>query len=85
MSIHRYRAVQAHPTPSRVGGTGGRLDPEVMAQPARAEAADEWEDGYPPGATALNGMSLGVDMYQCEDCGAVVAEPELDCHQCGLR
>lgn len=79
MTIRRIATVQGHPTPKSVGSRSS-LDPAITQGPQRMEPYDGEE--FPPGATVLNGMGLGVDMYQCDHCQAVVAESEVAHHTC---
>ncbi len=63
----------------------GLFDASVAAPPVPMDPIRnlEWqEDEAPKGATVLNHM-MGVQLYECDYCGAVVAESEFDAHTCG--
>lgn len=55
-------------------GPFGKYEPEV-------HALEYDPDKFPPGATAQNGMKEVV-MYECNLCGAILKETQLDGHTC---
>lgn len=73
--IHK-QAVQAHAVPATA------YHPGDIFPPYRPEISDiDYDpDWFPPGATAQNDMR--PNRYQCQDCGAVLWEAELEDHDC---
>jgi hypothetical protein len=81
MGLIRIQTVQAHPIPRVVGGGSPPWDPAVIQN--RPEKLQWTEQEFPRGATVLNGFT-GVPLFSCDLCGTVVAESEMDFHDCGL-
>ena len=81
MGLIRIATVQGHPVPKTVGGGYPPWDPKVMnSRPERIQWVPE---EFPRGATVQNGFA-GVQLFSCDLCGTVVAESEMDHHECGL-
>lgn len=80
MGLKRIATVQGHPIPHTVGGGGVPWDPTLFRGPQKVEFPEPEE--FPIGATVLNGMQ-GVALFSCDLCGTIVAESEMDYHDCG--
>ena len=77
MRVIYIEAEQGHAVPKSVMEARG---PFAHYEPQPAEE-DYQPMGFPPGATAQNGMKE-VIFYECNECGATIREGELDYHEC---
>lgn len=80
MRVIEIDAEQGHAVPDRIleaRGPFGRVEPEVVDLPPDPNQ-------LPPGATAQNNYRE-VALYECQACGGVVREDDLDIHECKER
>lgn len=82
MRVVRRQAFQAHAVPDTAGYPKGPFSSEVLAPPIIDHEPLVDDHVYPYGATAQNKF-LGVQRYQCRDCGDVLMKEDLQAHDCG--
>lgn len=78
MRVIRTPARQAHAVPDRAYRPGSPFDRGVMAQ---SRIVVEDPEPTPYNSTSQNDFR-GETLYRCRQCGATVAEPDLDIHVC---
>jgi hypothetical protein len=74
MPLIRKFAVQGHETPRSSYRPHGPFPPEVLAQ---TKVAYEYEHG-----DSLHEALDDVRLFRCKDCGDILAEDELNNHDC---
>jgi hypothetical protein len=75
---------QGHTVPDKAYRPGPIFDVSVLRQPEISTDYDLGEEGidqFPAGATVLNRMQ-GLRYFRCNYCSDVVAENDLDSHDC---
>lgn len=84
MHVERVACEQGHYVPRSAHAPRGPFPPELMSQPGRSmdeRGRPGTEDRFPIGATAQNEY-LGVVLYRCRNCEAVVRDDEIELHTC---
>lgn len=78
MRVIRTPAYQGHAVPKTAGRAKGPFNPEILADPVIVVDEPPVE---PYNANAQNGYR-GEKLFQCQYCGEVIPEPEIDAHYC---